>query len=333
MIKYLVFTLILILLYLACNFAFSNIGSGVRTVMKISTRNPVVPGEMGYAVSRFKDVNSSDYRNIDMVFLGSSHCYRTFDTRIYAQQGLRAFNMGTTGQTPLNSYYLLNHYFEKLNPKLVVLELYYGVFDRDGLESFYDVSINAPYFPEMLDMAFAIQNPHAINGAISKWLTHLSGTDRLFPQQEMENQQYIAGGHVTFTKLKEKNSDTSDLVKPISRVNLQQTARSLHPLPEQLEYLEKTIVFVKENGAKVVLVTQPEPAQTVARTANYDEISATFSQIAEKHDVYYFDFNKRSLPLTLDDYYDKEYLNIRGTTLFNRAFIDVLREHQIIPAK
>lgn len=42
--KSLTFILILLVLYLATVFAFSRIGSGASTVMKIATRNPVTPG-------------------------------------------------------------------------------------------------------------------------------------------------------------------------------------------------------------------------------------------------------------------------------------------------
>ena len=56
-------------------------------------------GAYGHVFSRFQEAASS--QNIDVLILGSSHAYRGFDTRIFAEQGIRAFNLGTSAQTPI----------------------------------------------------------------------------------------------------------------------------------------------------------------------------------------------------------------------------------------
>ena len=322
------FVLILLVLYLAVVFAFSRIGSGANTIMKIATRNPVTPGGFGFTLQRFQDIEN--YRDVDIVFLGSSHCYRTFDTRIYEEYGLKTFNMGTTGQTPLNTYYLLKYYFDQLNPKLVIFDINYRVIDRDGLESFYDLSQNIEYFPEMMDMAFAIKSFHAINGAVSKWILDVTGTAPKFRQRERKQDSYVAGGYVEF------NSDTSSAAKsyetkPVSRKISKHKPRTVVPLKEQLDYIAKVVHFVKNKNARIVLITKPEPPENLKVIANYDEVSRQIADLALRINVSYIDFNHVPLPLNArEHFYDKEYLSPAGVQVFNPVLIEMLHERNMI---
>ena len=72
-------------------------------------------GEEGHLNSRVKDIRN--YHNVDILFLGSSHCYRTFDTRFYNANGYTCFNLGSSNQTPIQTYILLSQYLDSINPK------------------------------------------------------------------------------------------------------------------------------------------------------------------------------------------------------------------------
>lgn len=316
------FAAILPLLYLLSVLLLSRIEVGGSTLMKIATRNPVTPGDFGFTLQRFRD--AENYRDVDILFLGSSHCYRTFDTRIYQEQGLKTFNMGTTGQTPLNTYYLLKHYFPRLKPELVVFDLNYRVIDRDGLESFYDLSANMDYFPEMMEMAFAIKSFHAINGAVSDWLLHLTGSAPHYRQRERKADFYVPGGYVEF------RVDSAAIVTAANMDSGGQNAkkhrrRSVTPANEQLEYIAKVIQFVKKNNSRIVLITKPEPEENLKVIANYDEVSRAIAELAARNQVEYIDFNKLVLPLNArEHFYDKEYLSPAGVQIFNPILIEYL---------
>lgn len=329
--KFIRFSIVLLCLYLIGNLIFSVVGIGYKTIIKTATRNPVTPGEFGFSEARFRDVQN--YRDVDVVFIGSSHCYRTYDPRIFAKHEISSFNLGTTGQTPLNSYFVLKRYFDQLSPKLVIFDLNYRVINRDGLESFYDISINSSYAPEILEMAIAIKSPHAINGAISKWLLSLTGLEKQRPQQPMPGERYIPGGYVEFTnpdKKRPKNRDKQDIFAANSEKKLLIT-----PNADQLKYIRKLVAFVKSKGTKIVLITKPEPPENLQIVANYSEIHDTFDQIARETDAPYFDFNKINLPLDSNrHFYDKEYLNSEGVKIFNPILIEFLRKkHMISGAK
>src|SRR3972149_6768649 len=41
-------------------------------------------------------------QNYDLIFLGSSHCYRCFDPFVFQKFGLTTYNLGSSSQTPIN---------------------------------------------------------------------------------------------------------------------------------------------------------------------------------------------------------------------------------------
>jgi hypothetical protein len=227
--------------------------------------------------------------------------------------------MGTTGQTPLNSYYLLKHYFDQLKPKLVVLELYFNVMDRDGLESLYDLSANMPYYPELLEMAVAVGNPHGLNEVTAKWIADITGTEPFIKQVEMEGEVYIPGGYVEFTVPSEYDDEDQ---KPVE-------SREVIPLDYQLDYIEKIIHYVKKRNARIILVSQPVSSRLFKSVKNYQEISQTFSRIAQKHGVPYWDFNLL-LPLPVAYFQDDDHLSVPGVKRFNQSFLDTLSQRGLI---
>ncbi len=298
-------------------FLLMRVNLGSTTLMKLSTRNPVTPGEFGFTVERFRDIKN--YDDVDILFLGSSHSYRTFDTRIYNEYGLKTFNMGTTGQTPLNGYYLLKHYFDQLKPELVILELYFNVMDRDGLESLYDLSTNMPFYRELLEMAIAVGSPHGINEVIAKWIASKTGSEPHIKQIEMEGEAYVPGGYVEFTTPSQYSEEGKKPVVP----------RKVIPLDYQLEYLEKIIRFVKERNARIILITQTVPPRLRKSVKNYNEISETFSNIAAKYHIPYWDFNK-IMPLPVPYFQDRDHLSVPGVKRFNQAVIDTLFQRGLV---
>ena len=77
----------------------------------------------GDSFLRFRELPA--YNNVDVLFMGSSHTFRSFDPRLFSRHKLTSFNMGSRAQTPLNSYYLLRKHIAHLNPRLIIFETYY----------------------------------------------------------------------------------------------------------------------------------------------------------------------------------------------------------------
>lgn len=309
-----VFLATLVVLYVGAVGAFTYLRVGDRTVMEWLLQAPLRSGQTGQSLVRFREIR--DYRDVDVVFLGSSHAYRGFDPRIFARTGLRTFNMGTSSQTPLNSRYLLERYWNQLRPSLVIYEVYPRVHTVDGLESYYDILSNTPATDETVEMALATRNVYAVSALISNQWKRLRRplNER---EQRAERGSYVRGGYV-------ENDETIDTLQ------IDHVPREWELEEMQLEQLRELIDFVQERGAEIVLVTHPLPAETRRWVRNYDELSDTFQELAEEKGVRYFDFNDSLVLDTYTHFYDWNHLNARGVSLFNEALIDTLRAHRYL---
>ncbi len=260
-----------------------------------------------------------EYRDLDILFLGSSHANRSFDPRFFDRFGLRTFTLGTLSQTPLNTYYLMRDHLDRLDPKLVVYEVYWGVLSMGGGESAIDLLGNAPLTGNMVRMALATRNARVFNTLARKVL------DRNAPPLEevvptlRRDDTYRGRGYV------ERSLDSEGSRRfPQDRIDLER---------RQLRYLERGIRFVREAGAEVVLVVQPLPKETIAAIGNYNEIDRTLRALAAQNEIAYIDFNES---LQLDShrfFFDFHHLNQRGVEVFLPRLYDELIQRGLIEAR
>ena len=90
-----------------------------------------LPG--GYSWQRFHEFDPAAHW--DAIILGSSHAYRGYDPAVFAEKGYRVFNLGSSGQTPLNSYFLIKHYLDSMNCPLLIFDMYEGTMQNTGLDA------------------------------------------------------------------------------------------------------------------------------------------------------------------------------------------------------
>lgn len=275
---------------------------------QIIARNYYLPGWSGQSLRRFREVEK--YKDIDILFIGSSHCSRSFDTRTFSRLGVTSFNMGSDSQSPLNTYYLLKKYFDSLNPKLVILEMYPDILEFDGLEGYYDLLVNLPVTKEIVEMAVAVENPQAINALITRTASSITSPIKEMSQNEIGNEAYIEGGYLYAEII-----HPGDNFGPRRDINVSET---------QVEYVHRIIEFVKKRGAEILLLVAPLPRERRDVMINYDEVSARIAAIAENHDIRYYDFNETLNLDTRDQFRDYHHMNANGAKVFSYALIDSL---------
>ena len=75
----------------------------------------------------------ADAGNIDTLFLGSSHCYRSVDpAQVDAALGTHSFNAGSSQQLPDGSYYMLKEAAAQNPLKTVYLEMFYTGYNESA---------------------------------------------------------------------------------------------------------------------------------------------------------------------------------------------------------
>jgi hypothetical protein len=303
--------------YLLTVFAICNLNSDLYYFVRKYTN--VFTGSISRGDStllRLREVEKT--ANIDILFLGSSHCYRGFDTRIFERYGLKSFNLGTTAQSPINSYYLLAKHIWRLKPKLIVMELYWHVLSSDGMESFIDIASNSELDMSLIKMCFSINNLRAYNNVLFNLFKINLKPTREIKAKLKNGDRYQRGGFVESGK-SEYHPD-HDMNTFNIRLN-----------PKQMAYIEKIIGLARDAKSQIVFVTTPVADAYMNSIQNYEFFTDTVSRIAIKFQVPFFDFN-RNQELSLKEYYfDSDHLNQNGVKLFDNMVYDTLKKAQLIP--
>jgi hypothetical protein len=268
-------------------------------------------GAYGHMFTRLQEVKS--IQNVDILFLGSSHAYRGFDPRYFETSGVTVFNLGSSAQTPLQGELLLKRHLNKLNPKLLILEVYPGTFAMDGVESSLDIISNDRN--DLLSFKLILNQNHIklYNTFFYALFRDFAGLNKNFkeePRKELDT--YISGGFVmndlSFFEYREHEP------------------RAWEFRTEQFKALERIIKLTQEQKIELIFIQAPiTKGLFSAHTNNKD-----FDELMLNYGTYY-NFNYL---MNLDDslhFYDAHHLNQNGVELFNAKVIEVLKNDEYLP--
>lgn len=272
---------------------------------------------------KFNEIDS--YKDIDILFVGSSHTYRSFDPRIFSKEGLMVFNIGTSSQTCMQSWFLIDRYIDVLNPKCVVYDLFPDLMNNKGEESTIDfISSNFEHNQAMwewtkLKMALCTKNMYTINKWIYKAFQRhiLRNENRIQTIKDDElrirNERYIKGGFV------ERDMEYYDL----SYDNRIDTTCKLGTM--QMIFLRKTVNLLKDKGINYLLVETPVPSVLYKSYDNHDQYAEKISEYGT-----FYDYNTRLNLNDSLDFYDSHHLNQNGVVKYDSLLIKDLYELKYI---
>lgn len=267
-------------------------------------------GCYGHLNSRIKEI--PHYKNVDILILGSSHAYRGFDTRVFEKQGLKAFNLGSSSQSPIQTYVLLNQYLDQLNPKLVVLEVYAGTLGIDGVESSLDLAANNKMDWNYLRTLPDLKNIQSVNSTIYGSFRELFHLNDNFVEDSIQGEdRYVKGGFVE-TEFR-KNPLNNEKTKPWE-INA-----------TQLTYLKKNIEVLKQKNIPFLLVQTPITQKLYNSKMNNIEIDQLLSELGN-----YKNFQGELKLNDTIDFYDSNHLNQLAVEKFNELFINYLKHENLV---
>lgn len=266
----------------------------------------LVPFQRSLMTLRMNEASQVD--RIDLLFVGSSHVYRGFDTRLFEQAGRSSFNLGSSSQTPIQSQYLLQRLLPKIRPKRVVLEVYPGAFAADGLESTLDLLSCMPPDPELAALALShwhLKAYHVLLFSIQQHYLASQQTAIAHPPKD----QYIPGGFVERALEHFRH-------KMYAPAEFKWNAR-------QFQALDAALNFLNQHGTPYLLVQAPV-APGLYQSYQRRQTSAFDQRMRARGP--YLNFNEL---LELNDslhFYDEHHLNQRGVEVFNQALIEWLED-------
>ncbi len=262
-------------------------------------------GSYGHLYTRIRDIKNAE--NVDILFLGSSHAYRGFDTRIFDSAGFRSFNLGSSAQTPVQTQLLLDKYLARINPEMVIYEVDPIIFSSDGVESSLDLIANDTITLATAKMALEMRNIKTLNTLIYGLCRQWFNLDNKFKENAVTGKDsYIKGGFVE-RKMEYFHPKANP---PENSVFLK----------SQINYFNKILKYLSEKGIKILLVQAPVTSYFYnSRTNNYK-----FDSIIKSKKLPYYDFNQL---LRLNDslhFYDSHHLNQNGVKIFNTKLIQII---------
>ncbi len=267
-------------------------------------------GSYGHMFTRIREIKR--YKNVDILFLGSSHAYRGFDTRIFKRYNLNTFNLGSSSQTPIQTEVLLKRYFGLLNPKLVIIEISPMIMESDGVEASLDLIANDRKDLYLFTKLIRWNNIKTINTAIVALFHEVFNLDKNFVENiQKDDDTYIHGG---FVEKKMSFYSPQKFEKHEIKINKQQIAA-----------LQSCIKFIKSKHVNYVLVQAPVTKALYLSYTNSHEFDSVISRLGN-----YFNFNNL---LSLDDslhFYDAHHLNQDGVKIFNKALIKILKSKGLL---
>ena len=265
-------------------------------------------GSYGHMYSRLSEIKN--YGDVDILFLGSSHAYRGFDTRIFLNNGYKSFNLGSSAQTPAQTKVLLKRYMESFNPELVIYEVYPTTFTIDGVESSLDIIANDKNDSHSFKMALKINNIKIYNTLIYSLTLDLLGLNKSFSEPIIKgNDKYISGGYVEKKVgfYQPKNFEKKEILLR----------------DHQLASFSEIIQMVEHKNIELILLYAPIPSANYSSYINNRYFDSIMRQYSE-----YYNFNEI---ITLNDtlyFYDSHHLNQDGVNIFNKKLIELLNENK-----
>lgn len=268
-------------------------------------------GNKGHMYSRLQEVKQK--KDVDILFVGSSLCLRGFDPRIFEEYGHSSFNLGSGGQTPIQSQWLIHKYVKQLNPKLVVLEVNPYVLSRDGVESGLDLVSNHDADLSHLNMILKIRNIRLFNTWLYAMMRDALGMNKNFREDTVkEEDTYVGNGYV------EKQPERFNLSK-YSR----ETKYKLDPVPYQKKAVRKIIRELNRRKTDVVMIQLPVTSVMLSDHMEAFKIDSFYVKQGK-----YYNFNPA---LYLNDtihFFDSRHLNQEGVEVFNRYFIEEILQKE-----
>ncbi len=266
---------------------------------------PYIDGNLQLKIAEIKS-----YSDIDILFIGSSHCGGGFDPRIFKEAGYeKTFNLGTGAQCPVNTEALIKKYVPQLKPKLVIYEVYPRTFGDGGTESWVNLLVNNAFGDDNAKLILEQNNLMVYNTVVFQWMHNFFlGSFKPLPAIKPMG-KYIPGGFSEKFAVCKKEYTFRD--------------QSWKFNDDQKEAFARIIDYFKNNNIDFLLVQAPVSNVYFKSHTNNDEVDKYFTSYGE-----YVNYNN---VLTLDDhvhFWDAHHVNMDGVKIFNSALIDYLANRE-----
>lgn len=261
----------------------------------------------------FKMQHFDHKKQWDIIVIGSSHAYRGYDPEIFKQHGFSMYNLGTSSQDPVCSYYLTEDLIDTTNCKLLIIDFYDRVFSLDDIEPKSDLIQNAKLDRTAWKIASSTSDIRAINMITLRYFNKFKSP------LNTDTSGFTNGFQVSRKFL---NPNTKDKEK---------TKWHYSRNEKQIKYFEKLLSLCKRRNIKAVVVSHP--LSELYALKDHEKCVATIHTILRKYNTTYLDYTVLKEMGSIRWYADASHLNHLGVAKFNEILIHDLIKNKFIPER
>ncbi len=264
--------------------------------------------------------------NIDIVFLGSSHVYQSYDAEMADDIfGRNTFNAGSSGQLLDQSYFLMKEICKRNQVKTIYLDTTFLISRIKSSQNEESVFYISDYAKWSIDKIIYLYE----SGGLKTLCEGALSVKRSLANWDAANfGEYRGDG---FVYCKETLSPEKVDFESYEDINL----NSELPMSEfSYKYLKKIIDYCQENEIELVLVDQPMLRDMVENVNGYSNYVDFMYKICRENQLIYLNFNlyKGEIGLTMEDYYDEHHLNGSGAEKYTKVFCNTVKQIEEDPA-
>jgi len=278
-----------------------------------------------YPAIRWNEFYEQKENSIDVIFLGSSHCYRSIVPRIIdSLMNVNSFNMGSSGQSPIVSFYVLKEVLKHQKPKKVFFEIYDGTISLPknyliashnidfiksiGIKS--ALTLKTASFSDIPNILFPTYKHNSLKSLIVK------GKEKGKEVDKNTNSYYDKKGYVG-TK-----------TYPTQKISFERRTINKEDFnTDQIKALQEIIAICIKDDIEIILFTQAYQPSYLHSIDNYPVYSNYIKDITHKQKIKYLDFNAPEYNhyFSDDDFYDHGHLFDKGAEKFSVLFSNSLQ--------
>lgn len=275
--------------------------------------------------------------NIDYLYLGTSHVYCGINPSILDDiNGKNNFNLATSGQPLIVSYYLLKEADKRNDLKCVYVDLNISYLVGDG-GNWREPDKLRTSWRVMEEMKFSINKIDWIMHSTMPRYVYLSLFPAIRYKNKMLDSDYVArrlykkaqADYLSYNDNEHYVHKDYSYSEHIADEFYYETAGTSIEEPRQLsedakKYLIKIIEYCNINGIELKLYANPVSEWVICRNGDYDNYIVQMKELVSEFGLEYYDFNlckKEYLDISDHIYWrDDNHMNVYGAEIYTDFF-------------
>lgn len=290
------FTLCTALFYFCGLYALSKLSFKGKPAVYITNDYYIWKGGGTYEKYRSPD----SLLNKDVIIVGSSRAYRSYNPKQFYAKGLDAWNLGSSAQSIENSFRVIKEVIIPAKPKVILLDVSRLGFEQESIESSIDLITNTPYLNLKSEIIMESRDIRLYNTALTS--IYNANLPALYSEEEYKGK----GFSTKPDSLNEKWLNKLRFLTENSKNNM---------VIKDYKVLQDILEVCKTNAQKIVLVHSP--ISTFYSKIAQNDFIQNVSALSKEYEVPFYDFQYVDGIDTKFHFYDDSHLNAAGVEIFN----------------